>query len=111
MDQQPLTLQLKMSQYAGSSKKKKLIFLLRQLRTEAQLRQEDLARKLNQSQSFVSKYESGERRLDLLELQQICDAVGVPLQDFVKRFEGPTSESGQKISKSAQTFLGERQKR
>ncbi len=61
--------------------------LLRQVRVEAGLRQSDLAGRLDQPQSFVSKYESGERRLDLLELRQICDAVGVSLEDFVRRFE------------------------
>lgn len=61
--------------------------LLRQLRRGAGLRQEDLAQLLGKPQSFVSNYERGERRLDLLELRQICDAVGVPLVDFVRRFE------------------------
>lgn len=61
--------------------------LLRQIRVEAKLRQVDLAKKLRQPQSFVSKYESGERRLDLLELQQVCSAVGISLIEFVKRFE------------------------
>ncbi len=65
----------------------KLQALLRQLRLGAGLRQSDLAAKLRQPQSFVSKYESGERRLDLLELRQICEAVGVPLAEFVQRFE------------------------
>jgi transcriptional regulator with XRE-family HTH domain len=47
----------------------------------------DLARRIGQPQSFVSKYESGERRLDLVELREICDAVGVSLEVFVRRFE------------------------
>ena len=64
-----------------------LLELLRQIRSEAGLRQVDLAKRLRQPQSFVSKYESGERRLDLLELQQVCAALGVSLRDFVKRFE------------------------
>jgi transcriptional regulator with XRE-family HTH domain len=66
---------------------KKLQRLLRQVRRGAGLRQEDLAKMLGKPQSFVSKYESGERRLDLLELRQICLAVGVSLADFVKRLE------------------------
>jgi len=78
---------------------------------EAGLRQGDLAEKLGQSQSFVSKYESGERRLDLLELQQICRVVGLSLAQFVQRFEGSVHETRQEISKAAKTFLGKRQKR
>lgn len=61
--------------------------LLRQIRQEAGLRQIDLAKRLEQPQSYVSKYESGERRLDLLELLQICEALGIPLSKFVRRFE------------------------
>ena len=48
--------------------------VLRQLRMGAGLRQEDLAMRLNEPQSFVSKYESGERRLDLIELRQLLQA-------------------------------------
>jgi transcriptional regulator with XRE-family HTH domain len=66
----------------------RLLDLLRQVRTEAGLKQIDLAKKLRQPQSFVSKYESGERRLDLLELQQLCIALQISLTEFVRRFEG-----------------------
>ncbi len=38
-------------------------------------------------QAFVSYYESGARRLDLLELRQVCKVLGVPLVQFVRRFE------------------------
>src|SRR5437764_6023885 len=61
--------------------------LLRQLRHEAGLRQEDLAHRLDEYQSFVSKYESGEKSLDLIELRQICRALGVTLLELVHRFE------------------------
>jgi len=61
--------------------------VLRQLRLGAGLRQEDLAQRLGEPQSFVSKYESGERRLDLVELRYICRAVGTTLTDLVDRFE------------------------
>jgi transcriptional regulator with XRE-family HTH domain len=60
---------------------------LRKIRVEAGLRQTDLARRLGKPQSFVSKYESGERRLDVLELRRICQVVGISLQDFVQRLE------------------------
>lgn len=61
--------------------------LLREIRLEAGLRQVDLAERLNLPQSFVSKYESGERRLDLIEVRKICRAAGITLVDFVRRFE------------------------
>ena len=65
----------------------RLHLLLRKIRVEAGLRQTDLARGLGKPQSFVSKYESGERRLDVLELRRICQVVGISLQDFVQRLE------------------------
>jgi transcriptional regulator with XRE-family HTH domain len=70
-----------------SAGQQRLTELLRTLREEAGLRQVDLAAALDVSQSFVSKYESGERRLDLLELQQICGVLGLTLRECVERFE------------------------
>ena len=70
-----------------SAEQEQLIGLLRQLRLDAGLRQEDLAKKLRRPQSFVSKYEIGQRRLDLVELREICRALDIPLVEFVKKFE------------------------
>ncbi len=61
--------------------------LLRAVRKEANLSQQELAARLDKPQSFVSKYESGERRLDILEILQICKAVGVSLAVFSSRLE------------------------
>ncbi len=61
--------------------------LLRQIRLAAGLRQDDVAARLKTYQTFVSKYEAGEKILDLPELRQVCDALGVTLIDFVKRYE------------------------
>ncbi|MCY3022748.1 MAG: helix-turn-helix transcriptional regulator [Planctomycetota bacterium] len=61
--------------------------LLRQVRVAAGLRQVDMAKRLGRPQSYVSKYEAGERRLDLLEIRQICAAAGISLTDFVSRLE------------------------
>lgn len=66
---------------------KRLRQLLRQVRLGAGLRQEDVAARLRKPQSFVSKYEAGERRLDILELREVCRAVGVSLGEFVDRLE------------------------
>ena len=64
--------------------------LLRDLRKEAGLRQIDLAVKLDEPQSFVSKYESGERRLDFIEIAEICKMLDFSLSEFVIRFEKST---------------------
>ncbi len=63
------------------------MLLFRQARTEAELSQVELARLLRKPQSFVSKYESGARRLDLLELRDVCRAIGLSVVDFVRRFD------------------------
>ena len=72
---------------ANRKQQKALLSLLRQLRVQAGLRQVDMARALGKPQAFVSYYESGARRLDLLELRQVCKVLGVPLLDFVRKFE------------------------
>jgi transcriptional regulator with XRE-family HTH domain len=72
---------------ANRRQQKVLLSLLRELRKEAGLRQVDMAKALGKPQAFVSYYESGARRLDLLELRQVCQALGIPLTKFVQRFE------------------------
>ena len=65
----------------------KLQALLKNTREEAGFTQTALAKKLKRPQSFVSKYESGERRLDLVELREICEALKISLIEFVRQFE------------------------
>ncbi|MFL6098555.1 MAG: helix-turn-helix domain-containing protein [Actinomycetales bacterium] len=67
---------------------KRLTALLRSSRQSAGLRQVDVAERLGVHQSFVSKYESGERRLDLIELEQVCSALGLSLSEFVRQYQG-----------------------
>jgi len=72
---------------ANRKQQKAILSLLRELRMEAGLRQIDMARALGKPQAFVSYYESGARRLDLLELRQICGILGISLVAFVRKFE------------------------
>jgi transcriptional regulator with XRE-family HTH domain len=65
----------------------RLTALLRQVRQEAGLHQTELARRLGVSQTWVSKYENGERRLDLVQLHWVCQAMGVSLADLVSRWK------------------------
>ncbi len=76
-----------MGSRASHAEKKRFLALLRRMRMEAGMRQTDLARQLGEPQSFVSKYESGERRLDVLELRRICAVLDFPLVEFVRRLE------------------------
>ena len=50
--------------------------LLAQGRVAAGLTQVELAVRLQRPQSFVSKYEAGERRLDVVELLEVTQAIG-----------------------------------
>ncbi len=67
-------------------KKRHLAVQLRQVRLDAKLTQAQIGKRLRQPQSYISKYESGEQRLDLIELEAVCDAVGISLIDFVRRY-------------------------
>jgi transcriptional regulator with XRE-family HTH domain len=77
---------------ANRKKQQILLALLREFRQERGLRQEDVAAALGVPQSVVSKYESGERRLDLLELDDVCRAIGITVVEFAKRYERKSSE-------------------
>jgi transcriptional regulator with XRE-family HTH domain len=61
--------------------------LLKELRSQKGYKQSDIAEKTGFTQSLISKYESGERRLDILELRSICLALGVSLPEFVAELE------------------------
>lgn len=56
---------------------RKLLRILAAGRKAAGISQADLAKKLRKSQQFISKYESGERRLDAIEFAEICHALGL----------------------------------
>ncbi|MFC5742473.1 helix-turn-helix domain-containing protein [Dyella tabacisoli] len=61
--------------------------LLRDIRTHAELTQTEVAAALGKPQSYVSKYESGERRLDLVELAELCSVLRISLSELVNEFE------------------------
>ena len=61
--------------------------LLREVRRSAGISQAELAARLGETQSEVSKYERGERRLDMVQLRSLCTALGTPLADFVATWE------------------------
>jgi transcriptional regulator with XRE-family HTH domain len=52
--------------------------LLIEGRKSVGLTQVELAERLGRPQSFVSKYERGERRLDVVEFVEVTDALRVP---------------------------------
>ena len=56
--------------------------LLRDLRLQKGVTQAQLSAALGMAQSFVSKYEMGERRLDFIEVERICGKLGIGLGEF-----------------------------
>lgn len=62
---------------------KVMIRHLHAARTETGLTQKQLADKLGINQVLVSKIETCERRIDVIELRNFCNAIGVPFVDFI----------------------------
>lgn len=61
---------------------------LRQARDEAGMTQAELARAVSRSQTWVSKCELGERRVDFVELEDLAEALGKPLEWFKTKRSG-----------------------
>lgn len=60
---------------------------LKQVREESGITQVELATRLHQTQSSVSKMERGERRIDVVELRAICKALEISMLSFLRRLE------------------------
>lgn len=71
-----------------SAEYQRLVALLVASRHKAGIRQQALAKKLGKPQSFIAKYEGGERRLDVVEFITIAEALGADpirlLREFVR---------------------------
>lgn len=62
-----------------------LLANLRRERMASNISQTELSQKLSKPQSFISKIECGERRLDVIELLNICAILGVKFRDVVPK--------------------------
>jgi transcriptional regulator with XRE-family HTH domain len=70
---------------------KKFRQLLATERQKADLTQAQLSSRLNRPQSFVSKYERGERRLDVIEFGEVARALGIDPIRLLRKFYRETA--------------------
>jgi transcriptional regulator with XRE-family HTH domain len=66
-----------------SDEYKKITEKLREARVEAGFTQKQVAEKLGKPQSYVSKSEAGERRLDVTELKKFADIYKLSINYFL----------------------------
>jgi transcriptional regulator with XRE-family HTH domain len=67
--------------------------LLKATRIAKDLSQKDLAASLGVPQSYVSKYESGERRLDFVETALVCEALGIRVAGFAAAYSSKLAKA------------------
>ncbi|OGT58892.1 MAG: hypothetical protein A3E01_05835 [Gammaproteobacteria bacterium RIFCSPHIGHO2_12_FULL_63_22] len=61
--------------------------LLRDFRVEAGVKQAELSEALGKPQPYISAIETGHRRVDLIEVRDICGVLGISLSNFVLALE------------------------
>ncbi|MGF6199804.1 helix-turn-helix domain-containing protein [Pseudomonas laurylsulfatiphila] len=64
-----------------------LLSLLKKYRKEAGLTQVECSKALERPQSFMSDVETGSRRLDIVQLRDLCKVLGIGLAELVDEFE------------------------
>lgn len=82
-----------MGRYKWSGPETVLLKHLKEMRAEARISGPEIQRRLNRPNSYVSKVESGEKRLDILELREYCGACGISMVDFVHGLEKKLSKA------------------
>lgn len=70
-----------------------LRLLIREKREAAQISQETLSQRLGKRVNYVGKVELGSRRLDVVELVQICDALSLDAGAFIVEFRARVAKS------------------
>ncbi len=73
-----------MSSNLYTKEHKAIIEKLKKARHEAGLDQVEVAKKLNKTQSYISKIESGQRKVDVIQLKKFADIYKKPINYFIK---------------------------
>lgn len=66
---------------------------MRQARLDSELTQQEMAKALKKPQSFISKYESGERKINVVEFIEICKVLKLDSSNFLKQIERKIDET------------------
>lgn len=74
-----------MSRTLGSPRHRALVDLIVQERKAAGLTQVQVAKKLRRYQSYVTLFETGQRRIDVVEFMEIADAIGFDAPAAIRR--------------------------
>ena len=61
---------------------------LRQARQDARMTQVEVSLRLKQHQAFISRCETGERRVDFVELEILAEVYGKPISYFLTKTKG-----------------------
>ncbi len=83
-----------MTRSVFSERYRTLCRLLVEARKKRGLTQTEVAAKLRRPQSFVSKYESGERRLDVVEFIEVAAILGTDGESILRELEGKAAKRG-----------------
>jgi transcriptional regulator with XRE-family HTH domain len=65
-----------LSKQLGSVRHRRMLAVLRGLREDAGLTTREVGKIIGRNHTFVSRYELGSRRLDALELAELCEKLG-----------------------------------
>ena len=61
----------------ATKRHQRLIEILIDARKQAGIRQAELARRVGKTQTFVARFEAGQRRIDAIELLALCEVIGL----------------------------------
>jgi len=61
----------------ATKRHQRLIEILIDARKHAGIRQAELARRVGKTQTFVARFEAGQRRIDAIELLALCEIIGI----------------------------------
>jgi transcriptional regulator with XRE-family HTH domain len=82
-----------MDKSRSTARYRRFLELMRNSRREANLTQQQLADRLAKSQSFIAKYEAGERRLDVVEFLTVAEAMGADPVGLIAELAREESEA------------------